>query len=47
VLLPIPGASKVAHLEDNCAAPTLRLTDEQVARLDAVATVTVQQPVTH
>jgi aryl-alcohol dehydrogenase-like predicted oxidoreductase len=35
VMLPIPGSSKVAHLEDNCTAATLKLTDEQVARLDA------------
>jgi aryl-alcohol dehydrogenase-like predicted oxidoreductase len=35
VMLPIPGTSSVAHLEDNCAAATLKLTDEQVARLDA------------
>jgi aryl-alcohol dehydrogenase-like predicted oxidoreductase len=46
-MLPIPGAARLPHLEDNCAAATLRLTDEQVARLDAVATVTAQQPVAH
>ena len=33
VMLPIPGTSKVAHLEDNCEAATLKLTDEQFARL--------------
>jgi aryl-alcohol dehydrogenase-like predicted oxidoreductase len=46
-MLPIPGAAKLAHLEDNCAAATLRLTDEQVARLDAVVIVTAQQQVAH
>jgi aryl-alcohol dehydrogenase-like predicted oxidoreductase len=29
VMLPIPGTSKVAHLEDNCAAATIELTDEE------------------
>ena len=33
VLLPIPGTSSVAHLEENCGAGTLRLTTEQVAEL--------------
>jgi pyridoxine 4-dehydrogenase len=35
VILPIPGTSKVAHLEDNVAAAALKLTDEQVAELSA------------
>ncbi len=35
VVLPIPGTSKVAHLEDNVAAAGVRLTDEQVAELSA------------
>jgi pyridoxine 4-dehydrogenase len=35
VLLPIPGTSSVPHLEENCAAATLKLTDEQFKRLDA------------
>jgi pyridoxine 4-dehydrogenase len=29
VMLPIPGTSKVAHLEENCAASTVVLSDEQ------------------
>jgi aryl-alcohol dehydrogenase-like predicted oxidoreductase len=41
VMLPIPGSSKVAHMEDNCAAATLKLTDEQAARLDAAVPAAV------
>lgn len=37
VMLPIPGTSKVAHLEENVAAAELTLTDEQVAELSAAA----------
>jgi pyridoxine 4-dehydrogenase len=33
VVLPIPGTASVAHLEENVAAATLRLTDEQFATL--------------
>jgi len=33
VMLPIPGTSKVAHLEENCAASTVELSDEQFAAL--------------
>ncbi|HWE04578.1 MAG TPA: aldo/keto reductase [Tepidisphaeraceae bacterium] len=33
VMLPIPGTSSVAHLEENCAAANVRLTDEQFANL--------------
>jgi aryl-alcohol dehydrogenase-like predicted oxidoreductase len=33
VMLPIPGTSKVAHLEENVAAAALRLTDEDYAAL--------------
>ena len=29
VMLPIPGTSKVSHLEENCAASTVVLSDEQ------------------
>jgi pyridoxine 4-dehydrogenase len=37
VMLPIPGTSKVSHLEENLGGAGLRLTDEQVAELsDAV-----------
>jgi len=35
VMLPIPGTSSVAHLEENMAARKLRLTDAQVAALNA------------
>lgn len=33
VMLPIPGTSSIAHLEENTAAADLRLTDEQFERL--------------
>jgi aryl-alcohol dehydrogenase-like predicted oxidoreductase len=36
VMLPIPGTGSVDHLEENVAASALELTDDQVARLDAV-----------
>jgi aryl-alcohol dehydrogenase-like predicted oxidoreductase len=39
-LLPIPGTSQVAHLEENCAAATVKLTDEQFKRL---GTATIAQ----
>ncbi len=34
VMLPIPGTSKVAHLEENVAAADVALTDEEFATLD-------------
>ncbi len=34
VMLPIPGTSSVAHLEDNMAAVRLQLTDWQMKALD-------------
>jgi pyridoxine 4-dehydrogenase len=37
VVLPIPGTSKVAHLEENVAAAELALSPDQVAALTAVA----------
>ena len=37
VVLPIPGTSKVAHLEENCAAAELALTPDQRAALDGLA----------
>jgi aryl-alcohol dehydrogenase-like predicted oxidoreductase len=37
VMLPIPGTSSIAHLEENVAAAEIRLTDDEVAQLDAVA----------
>ncbi|XRQ15528.1 aldo/keto reductase [Actinomadura welshii] len=38
VMLPIPGTSTVAHLEENVAAAGVSLTAEQVAELDAGGT---------
>jgi aryl-alcohol dehydrogenase-like predicted oxidoreductase len=35
VMLPIPGASSVAHLEENAAAASITLTDKAFAALDA------------
>lgn len=37
VILPIPGTSSVAHVEENCAAALVELTDDQFATLDAAA----------
>jgi pyridoxine 4-dehydrogenase len=34
VMLPIPGTSKVAHLEENVAAIDVQLSDEEFAALD-------------
>jgi pyridoxine 4-dehydrogenase len=34
VMLPIPGTSKVAHLEENMGAAALTLTDAEFAALD-------------
>jgi len=36
-MLPIPGTSSVAHLEDNLAAASLKLSDKDMAELTAVA----------
>lgn len=37
VTLPIPGTSKVDHLEENVAASEIKLSDEEKAKLDALA----------
>ncbi|MEV0385723.1 aldo/keto reductase [Nonomuraea sp. NPDC050643] len=37
VMCPIPGTSSIGHLEQNVAASALRLTDEQIARLNRLA----------
>jgi aryl-alcohol dehydrogenase-like predicted oxidoreductase len=37
VMLPIPGTSSLAHLEENWAARTLKLTPEEVASIAAEA----------
>jgi pyridoxine 4-dehydrogenase len=34
IMLPIPGTSKVAHLEENVAAVNIELTDQEFAALD-------------
>ncbi|MBP0573974.1 aldo/keto reductase, partial [Mycobacterium tuberculosis] len=34
VMLPIPGTSKVKHLEENVAGAAIALTDEEFAALD-------------
>src|SRR3954464_828346 len=39
VMLPIPGTSKVDHLEENVAAAAIELTPDQKAKLDALAGV--------
>ena len=36
-MLPIPGTSRVAHLDENLAAANIALTDEDVATLTALA----------
>ncbi len=37
VMLPIPGTSSVAHLEDNMAAAGIELSDEEMKELDGIA----------
>lgn len=37
VMLPIPGTSSLAHLEDNVAAAKLKLTPEEWKAIDAIA----------
>ncbi|CAM5254661.1 Oxidoreductase OS=Streptomyces antimycoticus OX=68175 GN=SANT12839_075290 PE=4 SV=1 [Streptomyces antimycoticus] len=36
-MLPIPGTSKVAHLEDNVATAQLRLSGEEIDELTGAA----------
>ncbi|SDJ56009.1 aldo/keto reductase [Streptomyces indicus] len=36
VMVPIPGTAKIAHLEENVAAQDVRLTAEQLGRLDGL-----------
>jgi aryl-alcohol dehydrogenase-like predicted oxidoreductase len=38
VALPIPGTSKVAHLEENVAAASIMLTDDEKSKLDTLTT---------
>lgn len=35
VVMPIPGTSSVSHLEENCGAANVRLSPEQMEKLDA------------
>jgi aryl-alcohol dehydrogenase-like predicted oxidoreductase len=37
VILPIPGTSTVAHLEENCAAAGVKLDEKQMGKLNAAA----------
>jgi aryl-alcohol dehydrogenase-like predicted oxidoreductase len=37
VMLPIPGTGSVAHLEENCAAAEVELTDEEFERLSSAS----------
>jgi pyridoxine 4-dehydrogenase len=37
MILPIPGTSTVKHLEENCAAANVHLTDQQMRELDKAA----------
>jgi aryl-alcohol dehydrogenase-like predicted oxidoreductase len=44
VMLPIPGTSSVAHLEENVAAATVSLSDEDYAALSAVSAPETSSP---
>ena len=35
VMLPIPGTSSIEHLEENVAAASLRLSDDELAEIEA------------
>jgi aryl-alcohol dehydrogenase-like predicted oxidoreductase len=37
VMLPIPGTSSIAHLEENAAAARIKLTPEEWKKIDALA----------
>jgi pyridoxine 4-dehydrogenase len=37
VMLPIPGTSSVGHLDENVAAASLQLTDDEYAELSEVS----------
>jgi aryl-alcohol dehydrogenase-like predicted oxidoreductase len=39
MMLPIPGTSSIAHLEENVQAASLRLTEEEYRELAAVTQV--------
>jgi pyridoxine 4-dehydrogenase len=42
-MLPIPGTSSLEHLEENVAASRLKLSDDEMAKLDRVDSATVAQ----
>ena len=42
VILPIPGTSKVKHLEENVAAAAIKLSDEDFCALDDAGQKTAQ-----
>jgi pyridoxine 4-dehydrogenase len=44
VIVPIPGTSSVEHLEENLAAPALRLSEEEVAELESAAAGAKERP---
>jgi aryl-alcohol dehydrogenase-like predicted oxidoreductase len=37
VMLPIPGTSKLAHVEENCAAASIEVSDATFEQIDALA----------
>ncbi|MBN9359868.1 aldo/keto reductase, partial [Devosia sp.] len=37
VMLPIPGTSRLAHLEENVAAAAITLTDDEFEQVDRIA----------
>jgi aryl-alcohol dehydrogenase-like predicted oxidoreductase len=43
VMLPIPGTSRITHLEENVAGAAVALTDEEFAELDAAALLTTDR----
>jgi aryl-alcohol dehydrogenase-like predicted oxidoreductase len=45
VMLPIPGTSRVKHLEENAAAAAIKLSDEDVASLDRAGRAQAEKPV--
>ena len=44
VMLPIPGTSKVGHLEENVAAVNIELSDEDFAALDRAGRAEANTP---
>ena len=43
VMLPIPGTSRITHLEENVAGAAVALTDEEFAELDVAAPLTTDR----